>query len=426
MWKPWFEVGVLTLALGGACSFEKPKDIADAAWVCQPSSNVCTDGVTAHCADDGSSSTTETCVFGCAPSGDRCGDLDPSNGLAPQLDEARTAEPLILTGDAQIDTTAVTITDGDGAARLFRSTIITGGPVEILAISVGSLEVDNVTVTGSRALAVLANGDVTIHGHVSLSAHRSNAGPGALLDPIAACVGTAGGVNPTTRTASGGGGGGFGTAGGDGGRGGSTPYGLGGAPFGSVDLQPLHGGCSGGGGSSATSPGAGGGGVQISARGAIQLSAGSFISANGAGGFGGLLDALYCPVLQDFFCFAGGGGGSGGAILLEAAALVLAENSGLVANGGSGHFGTVPPSEASSGLLSEMPSPPFASCVDCPIGGSGGARASIPQRGGFGAEGAGGGGAVGRIRINLAASTQPNATSPVLSPAPTIASAKTR
>jgi hypothetical protein len=99
-------VGLAALLAG--CQFPAPpnKDLPpDATRVCEPASHVCTDGVATHCSDDGTSSTTETCTFGCAVSGDRCADLDPSNGLAAQLDRGpETADPLVLTGTARSST----------------------------------------------------------------------------------------------------------------------------------------------------------------------------------------------------------------------------------------------------------------------------------------------------------------------------------
>jgi len=422
-------VGLAALLAG--CQFPAPpnKDLPpDATRVCEPASHVCTDGVATHCSDDGTSSTTETCTFGCAVSGDRCADLDPSNGLAAQLDEARTADPLVLTGDAVIDTTAGTITNGDGTNVLARSTTITGGPVEILAISVGSLQVQNVTVRGARALAILSHGDVTITGHFSASARNDVAGAGA-MSGTAACAGTVG-SHDGANSASGGGGGGFGTAGARGGRGGSLDYGLGGAADGNPEIEPLRGGCPGAGSTAFAAGGSGGGAIQLSTRGAVRLADGAFLSANGGGASGGPSDPLLCSTVPDGPCFAGSGGGSGGGLLIESAALVLEGRSGLVANGGSGHMGTSPASAASDGLLSEQPSPAFVPCAGtpCPRGGSGGAREALPEagQGVSTGEAAGGGGAVGRIRINLPRAAQPQVEAPVLSPAPSIANASVR
>lgn len=421
--------GVALLVAG--CQFPTPEDKsppADATRVCEPASHVCTGGVATHCSDDGTSSTTETCTFGCATTSDRCADLDPSNGLAAQLDEARTADPLVLTGDAVIDTTAGTITNGDGTRILVRSTTISGGPVEILALSVGSLQVQNVSVRGSRALAVLSHGDVTIAGHLSVSARNNIPGPGAILSYPDPCVGTPGAFDGSS--ASGSGGGGFGTAGGRGGRGGSLAFGEGGQASGSPDLQPLRGGCFGSGNSAYSSSGAGGGALQVSARGLVRMVGGARISANGGGASGGPSDVLICSVTPGAPCLAGYGGGSGGGLLIESAGLILENDSGLVANGGSGHMATSPPTFASDGLLSDQPSPPFIPCAGtpCPRGGSGGARSELPQAGGgvSSGEAAGGGGAVGRIRINLPAGVSVVADTAVLSPIPSIANVALR
>src|SRR5690606_9943143 len=77
----------------------------------------------------------------------------------------------------------------------------------------------NVTVTGTRALAIVSAGDVSIGHVVSVSAKLSSAGPGAVSNEAACRGGNAAAGNSEGRA--GGGGGGFGTAGGQGGIGGS-------------------------------------------------------------------------------------------------------------------------------------------------------------------------------------------------------------
>jgi hypothetical protein len=395
----------------------------DAAQVCTPNAVTCAGSTLSTCNATGTAATTTTCAFGCF-NANRCADLAPSNNLAARLDLATNAQPLTLTGTAIIDTSAGTVTNGGGAGIAVTSTTLPGTPVEIFAISVKSLSAANITVRGTRALAILSDGDVTITGTVSLSADGPTAGPGSITTGTSACLG--GNGTDGGNDISGDGGGGFGSAGGTGGAAGVTPGGRAGAVDGSATLVPLRGGCRGG--QIRNMAGGGGGAIQISARGRITVGAGAFIAANGGGGSGGLATGVFC--LLGTPCWVGAGGGSGGGILLEAAALTVAPTGGLVANGGSGHMGTSPPSQASNGLLSESASPPFVapSCTNC---GAGGGGASVLRAAGNGgsvamSEGAGGGGGFGRIRINLAAGSSFDPAPPIVSPTPTIAAVATR
>jgi hypothetical protein len=359
-----------------------------------------TDANTVTCPDD--------CALGCHATEGRCNTVDPSNGLASALDDAANATDLVLVGEATIDTDAGTITDTIGAKSPLTQTL-TSGPVPVFVVIAKSIATNKITVTGSRALALVADGIISIDGHVALDARSDAAGPGAMLDE-AGCRG----ANSAQGTSGspGAGGGGFGTAGGAGGSGGKPAVAgaMGGAVSGNLELVPLRGGCSGGhpGGRvldtnvNASDPGAGGGAIQIVSNTSIRLGAEGFISANGGGGKGSSTPVL-CA--SDGPCGDGEGGGSGGAILLEAPAVELTGTSGLTANGGAGSCAVQ--GAASNGLSSERVALGQRCSGDTGDGGNGAASTNAATDGGNGSGngpvGGGGGGGAGRIRVNLPA-----------------------
>jgi hypothetical protein len=402
-----------------------PGDVDAALPACVANTTTCEAGELLAC-DAAGVPTTTACGFGCFDA-TRCADLDPANGMASFLDQAEAAAPLVLTGNAVIDTSLLTVTDGNGAQIAVVSEIA-GGPVEQFVVVAQSITAGNVRVVGSRALVLIAHGDVSIGGVLNASADFQQPGPGA-INGAQACAGGRG--TNVGESYSGGGGGGFGTVGGAGGGAGATPGGPAGQTAGNPTLSPLRGGCAGGLWSGnapidadGTSPGAGGGAIQISTRGRVILAPGAFIAANGGGAKG-------YTGLGDIFCFVGGlcgagcGGGSGGAVLIEAAALVMPGDAGIVVNGGSGHIGVN--GRATNGLLSELPAPGTSGP---PTGGSGAAADLAPGGGGSVGAGwgnaAGGGGGAGRIRINVPTGATFDPVAPVISPLPSVGATATR
>jgi hypothetical protein len=395
-------------------------DTTDVPTSCTPSTTTCSGQLLTVCDAQGNPTNT-TCGFGCAGSGNRCNDLSPSNNLATYLDMAATAQPLVLTGNATIDTTARTVTNGDGSAIVVQNAAVTASPVEIMAISVKSLSAVNVTVRGNRALAILVDEGVTITGNFSASADYNTAGAGALTT---ANAGTCDGNNGSSSGSnhSGSGGGAHGTAGGGGGGQGTVNGGTGGMVAGDPTNVPLRGGCPGG--FTLGPSGAGGGAIQISARGTIAIGAGAFVSAGGGSALGWSSNMNQLCIVGNI-CDAGGGGGSGGAILLEASAITVDPTGGAVANGGAGHWGRF--GRGQNGQLSESPATPYLTpnCPNCPVPGNGAAGATAATNGtgglnGGNFEGAGGGGGAGRIRINLPAGASFNPGPPIISPNPII------
>jgi len=191
----------------------------------------------------------------------------------------------------------------------------------------------------------------------------------------------------------GGGGAGYGTEGG--------PTG-GGPAYGSETATPLLPGSRGGDGNSAdlvAGGGYGGSAIQLVSCGALQID-GSVTVNGGDGNFG---RGTGGP--------GGGGGGSGGTILIEAASVTTAAGGGLSANGGNGGGGDL----GFGGKGGTVDSPPGASVCGYD---------DIDMGPPYYVTGNGAGGAVGRIRINVAAGTQPQLLGS-MSPAPSIGAVST-
>lgn len=402
----------------------------DASFACVPNSVECNIATLTQCDATGQVPVETACALGCmGPS--RCADLDPSNGLAANLDSAATTFDVTFTGTATIDTSAGVISDESGALAL-STEVITGGPVDIFVIEVKSLTASDITVIGNRALAIVSDGDISISGVLDASADLNRPGAGALTSS-STCLGGQGGVIDVR--ASGGGGGGFGQPGGQGGFGGV----VGGTPgmiSGNAMLQPLRGGCRGGSGATnvlnssptdtLTDPGAGGGAVQLVSNTKIILETGAAIAVNGGGGKPMTSNVII--ICLGFACDPGEGGGSGGAVLLEAPVVTVSTGATLNANGGSGSCGRL--GGGSNG--SNGTTPALGANCSSPngSGGNGGAGTSATGGNGVngsgdGAHGGGGGGGVGRIRVNLPVGSvfSPNG---VVSPAATAGSLGTR
>jgi hypothetical protein len=385
---------------------------------CEPETSVCSGDQTVHCGTNGQVEEVESCALGCNDTGERCLDVDPSNGLGGYLDMTDEAPVVVLSNGAVIDTDKGTIEDGDGTlveVPTFQVGAPEGG-VAIRVFAVKSLRIGDATVSGSRGMALVSDGDVFVGGHIRILA-------GSALE--GACVGRSGeqvveGPNGGDDQAfGGGGGGGFGGPGGAGGNATadvSASGGAGGAGVGDSSLVPLRGGCSGG--SIGTQKGGNGGGAaQVVSRSIILLEDGSGEAHLDAGGSGG---------------GGSGGGGSGGGLLLEAPRVVVSSGTSAVANGGGG--GAVSCGDAADGSLTDEPSQGGGDvdCVDDGFGpgGNGGTRSASATDGqsisgsGFVFAGAGGG-SVGRIRINVPVASD-FIGGGIVSPDPSIGSLATR
>lgn len=433
--------GWAVVVLMAACGSVKNADIdapaasidaaLDAPTSCPPGTlDLCTADTHLTCDAQGSITAMETCNLGCNPTEPRCNKLAPSNGLATAFDEAAQSPDLILMGAATIDTDSGAITDQSGSRTPPTSSLTTGLPIGVFVVKAKNVTLNNVSVTGSKALAIVASGTITVTGRITVSARRDVSGPGSL---DAAC--RAGGAGATAGNGiAGGGGGGFGTVGGKGGNGGvpSVQGGTAGAISGTVEIVPLRGGCPGGHPSSQTldvdpalpDPGGGGGAIQLVAGTEITIDAGGGISANGGGGKTRDTTTL-CAINGP--CGNGQGAGSGGAILLEAPRVTIAATGGLAANGGGGSCDVM--GGGAAGTNSVTPAAGQTCNGDTGSGGNGaaGTTAAVSGANGTGSNpvGGGGGGGAGRIRVNMPLSV-PFTPAGVVSPASTVGALGTR
>ena len=180
---------------------------------CTPNSSVCADDVETVCDADGSVARETTCALGCFDD-ERCGKMNPSNGMAPHLDDAANGIDVVFSGTATIDTSAGTVTDVNGTVAV-DTVLEQGGPVDVFVVKVKSLTATDINVVGTAALAIVSDGDVTIDGVLDVSAHLADAGPGE--HALDSTCGGGNGVFDSDTGSSGGGGGGFGLGGGLGG-----------------------------------------------------------------------------------------------------------------------------------------------------------------------------------------------------------------
>ncbi len=263
---------------------------------------------------------------------------------------------------------------------------------------------------GTRGLVIMSRLDAIIDGTVRVDAgacdsavRRSSCngagggrGGGELGINATGCAPGGPGTNGMLDT--GGAGGGMATSGGNGGTSGTAPGGTIAADLSTCapeSLVPLGGG--GGGGHALGGNGGGGGGaLQITSYGTLRLSSTAVVTAVGAGGQGTL-----------FANGGGGGAGAGGALLLEAPTVEVLGAAVSTAGGGGGG-GRVTGANGEAGRADGMPA----------LGGVGDGSTSTDGLGGNGAinsvaalPGAsnlagmldgtgGGGGGLGRIRIN--------------------------
>lgn len=408
---PFCDVNGAFPASGGSknvCTIT-PTDCPVETCGCTAGSATCgSDGTLAVCNADGMSVTTTSCALGCELPAATCKAVIPSNGLGSAFAGAGDAAAIDIPDGSTIDTDSGVVLDANGQAVAVASSLVmqsSGVPIRVFAgmtVSVGT-----VSIVGADPVAFVSAGAMMI-GNIDAAAYTApgsgdagSGGPGAVT--MGDCVGSS--VDPRVG-GPGGGGGGDATAGGSGGGyKGSTPGGLAATGF---DL--LVGGCSGGGATYADlsySLGGGGGG-------AIQLVSGSQLTLNGVidvGGGGGEEDS---------------GGGAGGMVIIEAPMLAIASTGGIAANGGggggicNGANGPVDMSPALGGLGGSDGS----ACGSDGVfpGGAGGTATLQPGPGDI-EDGpvnppffkGGGGGAVGRARIETLDGTYMSSTSSVVS-----------
>lgn len=274
------------------------------------------------------------------------------------------------------------------------------------------LTIGQLTVTGTRALVLLASRSVRIVGRLDVAGRGTTDGPGASYGYAQGASGSLGGA---------------------GGSFGATGAGTAASIYGADAMVPLYGGMRGqpGGGGAG---GGGGGALQITAG--VRIDVEGRIDASGGGGAGGV---------SIFSLSGGGGGGSGGGVLLEAPVVTLTGE--ILANGGGGGGGGGSKSGGGVGGQGydggngggggsgyDGDGCALYGYVSGGFGGSGATSARAPSMGGwsdtvsgcfgsasFVGEGGDGGG-LGRIRINTSGgclcsgAVSPNATFGALAP----------
>jgi hypothetical protein len=282
---------------------------------------------------------------------------DACTSFASLLDTCQLdlGDDLLISGAMTYDTGAHMLTPvgGDALPVAHKTVSIGGGEVDVIsARDVVLMSSATLRGVGSRPLAIVASGTITIGKDAQIDVGASGAGAQT------ACVNPAMLGKNSPGGGSGGGGGGFGGTGGTGGIGdhdtGDVPGGAGGAAVG-ASLAGLRGGCPGarGGNGSAAggdggAGGAGGGALYLVALERIQLDSATPIQAGGGGGRGGGFVALGGDA-------GGGGGGSGGMLVLEAPR-IRGPNAVIAANGGGGGEGSDGGGEGANGSDGPMTS----------------------------------------------------------------------
>jgi len=363
-----FLCGVVGAVGLGGCEFPRPADVmADGAAIGDAAESDAME------VDAGSADATEIDAF--VPHAPY---LEPRY-LPDVCDVAATMPEFLVTNFGNFDTSLNNNCTGGVVAQ-------DNGP-EICVVRYGSIHVEvtgGLTVSGSRALALVADTMISIDGILDIAAKGKVSGPGG---------GTL--LSGGQVSSDGGGGAGFASAGGAGG--GATADG-GGAPGGAASIDPalltilLGGTRSVPALGSTLPPGVGGGGgaaTLIACRGQVSVS--GTIDAGGGGGEGGKRGLNLGPT--DKF-YAGAGGGSGGNVVLQGMSVVVTGQ--VFANGGGGGSGMIPVAGQTG-----TPGNP---------GGNGTRSTTEAAAGGIAPGAAGGGGAGGREGASPGRGVHPSAT----------------
>jgi len=377
------------------------------AMACTPDTTDCDDSVGRYveCGSDGSPILEIRCALGCSPDVEKCLDIDPSNDLAPYLDQART-DPAVgsvaFSGDSTLNTNSGVVFNGPTQIDVPSAN---AGGIRVFMFKTLSL-VGTLKVTGSLPLAIVADGEISVSGLLDVSADGVTAGPGAINSGSQACFGGSNMASALGYEQGGGGGGGF-EVGAVGGQSGDLDSGWpGGAPVANTTGVPLEGGCRGGrvftttlrGNMHASQGGRGGGAIQLVSSTAIEITGNGKIDASGGGG------ASTSPA--NGILLGGGGGGSGGMILLEAPVIAIDGPAVAISTkGGGGAAAGNGSSVAMNGADGGTDGSPAAGGGGTLAhGGLGGTEESAPIPGGAGSgagtRGGGGGGSAGRARFN--------------------------
>jgi len=343
---------------------------------CTARSATCLDDVTlSTCAGLNATPVVTKCNWGCIATGTaHCGQLAAHGGGVNSGDfTAQGGAPLTL-NNAKLNTNDGTIM---GVTTGF-SAVLRGN---VMVFRFSGLTLTGTTqFTGPNAAAFVADGAITINAIVDVrgpcAMNAKNAGPGGFNggNGDAPGMGMGGGAAINSKDCGGAGGG----YGGQGGNGGGPSTAIGGGTYGDAFISVLVGGSGGGGGHNTGHVGGGGGGaLQLASNTSVTISNSGGINAGGCGGLSANSDGNG----------GGGGGGAGGAILIEAP--VVSIDGVLAVNGGAGGGFSF---DGAAGTLDRT-----AATDGNETGGDGGAAAT--PDGHAGSDPGGGGGGVGRIRL---------------------------
>jgi hypothetical protein len=394
--------------------------------MCTALTTECVGDTLRYCMEIGGSAMDIPCGWGCeAGSAAHCMHVVPSGSGGVEMNGVTPAD---VAGDMLMPATLVDgeMLDGDfGRIGLTNDANKHHGPAEGIENGIdfrfrgpismwrfASLTINGtITLIGARPIALVSDGAVTINGIIDARSLCTTyfAGPGGYNGGSgsgsdgAEPPSTSGGGDGASAATTGGGGGAHGAAGGSG------KAVAGGELYGDPEISVLRGGAGGGAGEGGGNFGRGGGGggaLQIVSNTKIDIVTGG-INAGGCGGKPGTGNSD-----------SGGGGGAGGTILLEAPIITI--NGVLAANGGGGGGGGGAAATAgSAGLLGVMVAPGGAGQATDEQGGKGGASGVAAEPGGVGANPGGGGGGIGRIRINTRGGSGAMITGATLSPGST-------
>jgi hypothetical protein len=385
---------------------------ADGCRLCNPGETACTNGKVATCDADGVVASMTTCPLGCFETQPRCRDIEPSNGLATYLEMVAVPPTLdIADGIVDVDSGELRL-QPSGALLDVPSFLVpaSSGGVSIRVFVADRVMIQRLTIRSGAgigpAFALLANGDITISGSLTVE-------PGVGQSGYPGCSGADGNYGQPCGDATAAGGGGANAT--NGAAGGAIPSfflpAMGGVAAGTSALIPLVGGCYGGGvvgpQGAENAAGRGGGALQFSSRTSILVD--------------GVLDARGETGGTDLFSQSLGlivtGGGAGGGILLEAPEVELGANARVLAAGADGGAGC------------------STATQQCGLGGRG-AHAGIAATAGDDASclgstsirktTGGGGGGLGRVRINTKDGTYVKSSSVVEDAALTTGTISTR
>jgi hypothetical protein len=392
----------------GACSgatcgptMDAPKDVTATftAWECTPDTIVCNDGTSTYvdCSSTGTIELQMTCPLGCASGAEKCLDIDPSNGLAAQLDLAPDGPDVAFAGTSSINTSTGAVLNGPTSIVVPNATVNGIRVFRFKSLSIaGTLKV-----SGSAPLALVVDGDVAITGTLDVSADGTTSGPGIRSTATTCDGGNGTGANNSSTSPGGGGAGRYQNAF-KGGDAEGIAGGTGGAVLSDADIVPLQGGCKGGKAIAvenniayAAQGGGGGGSVQIVSRTQISITGSGKIDASGGGGQTGIAATGW---------IGGGGGGSGGGVLLEAPQVVLDGANVVISTKGGGGAGGGGGAVAGSDGGTASGAASGGTAPSAGAGGAGGTETLAPGSGAnHNSSGGGGGGSVGQARFNTSA-----------------------